>query len=222
MSTHARSYRPPSSGSDLPLSIAAGLGFAVVLFVAMALAQMIGKVEPPDRSLEETVIAFTPPDVTETPEEPPPQEEEKEPTPELEKEPPMLSLAQLDIALNPGTGGTLTGDFSLPAIATSARDLGTEDFVDFSELDQVPRPIGVSGFDFPRSLRRKPVSGRIVLFIQLDSTGEVLDVKVESSNLPAFDDFVRNEVARWRFTPPTRQGAPVKAQARLPIPIQIQ
>jgi outer membrane biosynthesis protein TonB len=50
----------------------------------------------------------------------------------------------------------------------------------------------------------------------------VLDVKVDSSSLPAFDDFVRGEVAKWRFTPPTRQGLPVKAQARLPIPIQIQ
>ncbi len=134
----------------------------------------------------------------------------------------MLSLAQLDIALNPGTGGSLAGDFSMPTIGSSASDLGTEDFVDFSDLDQVPRPIGVSGFNFPRSLRRKAVNGRIVLFIQLDSSGEVLDVRVESSNLPRFDDFVRREVSRWRFTPPTKQGAPVKAQARLPIPINIK
>lgn len=222
MSTPTRTYRPPSSGSDLPLSIVAGVGFAILLFVAMALAQMMGRVEAPERGIDETVIAFTPPEISEFEEEKPPPEEEQEPPPELEKEAPMLSLAQLDIALNPGTGGALTGDFSLPTIGTSAQALGTEDFVDFSELDQMPRPIGVSGFDFPRSLRRKPVSGRIVLFIQLDSTGEVLDVKVESSSLPAFDDFVQREVGRWRFTPPTRQGMPVKAQARLPIPIDIQ
>lgn len=222
MSTPTRTYRPPSSGSDLPLSIVAGVGFAILLFVAMALAQMMGRVEAPERGIDETVIAFTPPETSEFEEEKPPPEEEQEPPPELEKEAPMLSLAQLDIALNPGTGGALTGDFSLPTIGTSAQALGTEDFVDFSELDQMPRPIGVSGFDFPRSLRRKPVSGRIVLFIQLDSTGEVLDVKVESSSLPAFDDFVQREVGRWRFTPPTRQGMPVKAQARLPIPIDIQ
>jgi TonB family protein len=110
----------------------------------------------------------------------------------------------------------------MPALASATQDLGTEDFVDFSALDQMPRPIGVSGFDFPRRLRRKPVSGRIVLFIQLDSSGEVLDVRVDSSDLPAFDDFVANAVAGWRFTPPTQQGRPVKAQAKLPIPIQIK
>ena len=38
----------------------------------------------------------------------------------------------------------------------------------------------------------------------LGDSDEVLDVKVEDSNLPAFDDFVRREVAKWRFTPPTR------------------
>lgn len=37
----------------------------------------------------------------------------------------------------------------MPVIGTSQQDLGTEDFVDFSDLDQVPRPIGVSGFNFP-------------------------------------------------------------------------
>jgi protein TonB len=217
-----RSYRLPDSRGELPASIVVGLVFAAALFVVMALAQMMGKVEVPTRSIDETVIAYKAPEILELEEEEPPPPEEEEPPPELEKEPPMLSLAQLDIALNPGTGGSLAGDFAMPALASATQDLGTEDFVDFSALDQMPRPIGVSGFDFPRRLRRKPVSGRIVLFIQLDSSGEVLDVRVDSSDLPAFDDFVANAVAGWRFTPPTQQGRPVKAQAKLPIPIQIK
>ena len=217
-----QTYRPPSSSRELPLSVAVGVGFAGLLFLAMALAQMMGDVEPPSRRLDETLIAFNAPEIQEFEEEEPPPPEEEEPPPELEKEPPMLSLAQLDIALNPGTGGSLAGDFSMPTIGSSSRDLGTEDFVDFSDLDQVPRPVGVVGLNFPRSLRRRPISGRIVLFIQLDSSGEVLDVKVEDSDLPdAHNNFVRGQVSEWRFTPPTRQGVPVKAQARLPMPIKI-
>ena len=51
--------------------------------------------------------------------------------------------------------------------------------------------------------------------------GEVLDVQIASSDLPDFSDFVSREVRSWKFTPPTRAGRPVRATARLPIPIHI-
>lgn len=215
-------FRVPESHGERVLAVAIGAAFAVALFVLMALAQMMGKVEAPEQEFDEQQIAFTAPEIEEIEEEPPPPEEEKEEEPEeLEPEPPQLSLDQLDIALNPGTGGSLMGDFSMPRIGTSQSDLGTEDFVDFSDLDEVPRPIGVSGFDFPRRLREEPVSGRIVLLLKLSESGEVLDVRIDSSNLPKFDEFVLDEVRSWRFTPPTQGGQPVKAKARLPIPISI-
>ena len=91
-----------------------------------------------------------------------------------------------------------------------------------SSTRPMSRPIGVSGFRFPRKLLKKKVSGTIVLLIKLDDQGEVMELEIDSSNLPAFDDFVRSEVSRWRFTPPTQQGRPVKAKARLPIPINIK
>lgn len=215
-------YRAPGNGGGLWPSVLLGSAVAVGLFLLMALAQMVGDVRRPESELEETVMAFDAPEIVELEEEEAPPPEEEEPPPELEQEPPQLSLDQLDIALNPGTGGSLAGDFALPAIVTSQQDLGTEDFVDFSELDQIPRPIGVSGFNFPRRLLRKKVSGTIVLLLKLDENGEVLDVQIDSSNLPQFNDFVLREVERWRFTPPTQGGRPVRAKARLPIPIRIQ
>ena len=217
-----QSFRLPEARDEIRRSVALGVASAVLLFVLMALAQMMGKVQPPAKEIDETLMAYVPPEIEELEDEPPPPPEEEEPPPELEEEPPQLSLDQLDIALHPGTGGSLAGDFSMPVIGTSQRDLGTEDFVDFSDLDQIPRPIGVSGFNFPRRLRQKKVSGRIVLLLKLDENGQVLDVQLDSSTLPDFDDFVLGEVARWRFTPPTRQGNPVKAKARLPIPINIR
>jgi len=214
-------YRLPPDDRELPLALALGFVAAFALFVVMALAQMLGEVDKPDDSLDETLVAYVPPTTLEEEEEEPPPPEEEEPPPELEEAPPQLSLDQLDIALNPGVGGSLAGDFAMPTIGTSSRDLGTEDFVDFSELDQLPRPIGVSGFNFPRRLKTKKVSGKIYLLIQLDERGNVTSCEVDSSNLPDFDDFIRGEVAGWRFTPPTKSGQPVKAQARLPIPIRI-
>ncbi len=217
-----QSFRLPDARSELRTSLLLGVGMAVLLFVLMALAQMIGDVEPPAKELEEQLVAFVPPEIEEVEEEElPPPEEEPPPPEDLAEEPPQLSLDQLDIALNPGTGGALAGDFSVPTIRTSASDLASADFVDFSDLDQIPRPVGVSGMNFPRRLRRNKVDGRVVLLIKLDEDGEVLDVQVDSSNLPEFNEFVVSEVGKWRFTPPTVQGRPVKAQARLPIPINI-
>jgi TonB family protein len=89
------------------------------------------------------------------------------------------------------------------------------------ELDQVPRPIRTSDFDFPPRLLRSPVRGTVVLLLQLSEQGRVMDVRVDSSDLPAFDEFVAREVKGWRFTPPTQGGVPVQARTRLPIPIRV-
>jgi protein TonB len=214
-------HRLQEPESELRSSLLIGAGVALALFILMALAQMMGRVEEPRKEIDEMVMAFVAPEVEEVQEEEPPPPEEEEPPPELEEEVSQISLDQLDIALNPGTGGALTGDFSMPVISASQGALGTEDFVDFSNLDQMPRPIGVTGFQFPRRLRQSKVSGKIVLLIRLDSDGSVIDVALDSSDLPRFNDFVLGEVSRWSFTPPTQQGQPVKAQARLPIPINI-
>jgi protein TonB len=215
-----RTYRLPEARGDLRVSILVGGGFAFTVFVLIALAQMIGGVDLPESEIDETIVAFEAPEVVEIEEEPPPPEEE--PPEELEEEPPALSLDQLDIALNPGTGGSLAGDFSMISLNTSQKDLGTEAFLDFAALDQVPRPIGVTGFNFPPRLLKKKVSGRIILLLKLNQQGQVLEVEVGSSNLPDFDDFILGQVRRWKFTPPTQKGRPVQAQARLPIPITIR
>lgn len=214
-------FKLPTPRNELTISVLLGTAFAVALFVLMALAQMLGEVKVPENELVEQVVAYTAPELDDLEEELPPPPEEEEPPPELESEPPQLSLDQLNIALNPGTGGSLAGDFSMPTIAATSSSLGTEDFVDFSDLDQVPRPMPGSSLDFPRRLKRRAVSGRVVLLIKLGEDGRVIDAEVESSNLPDFEPIVAAQVAKWRFTPPTREGAPVRAQARFPVPIRI-
>jgi membrane peptidoglycan carboxypeptidase len=104
------------------------------------------------------------------------------------------------------------------ALENAWRTAAMHDVVD---LDQPPRPLGRHGFEFPTRLRREKVDGELVLLLELGRDGEVLDVRVDSSDLPEFDDFVAREVRSWRFTTPTLDGRPVNARARLPIAIQI-
>jgi protein TonB len=209
----------PDARSARLVSVPVGIAAAIALFVVVALTQMLGDVGGSDASVEETALVFDPPDIEEVQSEAPPPPPE-EPPPELEEDPPLLSLDQLDIALNPGTGGGLAGDFALPRIEIGAAELGQE-VVDFSNLDQMPRPVGVAGLSFPSRLLKRKASGRIVLLLKLSDEGKVLEVRVDSSTLPEFEEFVVGEVRRWRFTPPTQEGRPVNALARLPIPIQV-
>jgi len=129
------------------MSLLIGVAFAFALFVLMAVVRLLGDVPVPDKELVERIVAYVPPEIEQVEEEPPPPVEE-EPPPELEREPRQLSLAQLAIALNPGTGGSLAGDFSLPTVSANSSTLGTDDFVDFSQLDQTPRPMPGSSFYF--------------------------------------------------------------------------
>ncbi len=215
-----RTFRVESSRRAIPISVMIGVLFAFGLFILMAVVQLLGEVPVTEKNLIEQVVAYVPPAIEEIEEEPPPPVEE-EPPPELEREPPQLSLAQLDVALNPGTGGDIVGDFALPTVQATSSSLGTDDFIDFSQLDQAPRPMPGSSLDFPRRLKRKAVNGRVVLLIKLDESGNVMEASVESSDLPEFEKIVSSQVKKWRFTPPTKEGSPVRAQARFPVPIRI-
>lgn len=208
--------------AEIKQSFWLGVGFSVVLFLVIALTQMLGEVTQDERDFLESNLAYvTPEDDTLEMEDLLPEDKE-EPPPQLEEAAAQLSLEQLDIALNVGSGGSLVGDFSMAALGGSAMDALAESFVDFSVLDERPRPMGVSGMNFPPRLLQKKVSGTIVLLVKLAEDGRVLEVSIEHSDLPDFNRHVVGEVQRWRFTPPMQGGRAVKATARLPIPIQVK
>ena len=93
--------------------------------------------------------------------------------------------------------------------------------VDAEDLDERVRLVAGGQLDFPRRLRRSRVDGKIVLDLELNRAGEVVALRVDSSNLPAFEGFVAQQVRGWKFTPPTRGGQPVAARAKLPIAIRL-
>ncbi len=224
---YRKTFPTPVSRWDQPLGALLGFLFSVMLFVAMSLAQMMAEVQPPIREIDEQVVVFEVPKVEEIEEEQIAALEEEEPPPELLSESvPDYSLDQLDVALNPGVGvGSIVGDFSMPRLGESAsapETLESEDFVAFADLDRTPRPLHGAHLSFPMRLRRREARGTIVLHLRLGPDGRVLETEIASSDLPAFDAIVVDQVASWQFTPPTRQGKPVYAEARFPIPIRIE
>ena len=90
-----------------------------------------------------------------------------------------------------------------------------------AELDAKLRPLGDTELDLPRRLRRKKVDGKIVLELEVNTSGEVVELRVASSDLPDFESCISEQVRGWKFTPPTRGGLPVEARTRLPIAITL-
>ena len=80
-----------------------------------------------------------------------------------------------------------------------------------------------SDIEFPRSLRRRKVEGEIVLAVSLAPSGDVANVRVDASDLPArFGNHVSEVVRDWKFAPSTRGGEPIASEVRLRIPVQIR
>lgn len=217
-----QTYRTPSARSDLPIGILIGVAFSFALFVLMALAQVMGKVEKPSNELEETLIAMQPPEIEEIEEVEPPPEPEPEPEPEMAEPPPDISLESLDVALNPGTGGNLMGDFALPTFAATQEDMNMSDLVDFADLDSPPELLDKSPPRFPKRLLKQAVNGKVVLGFVINADGTISDVHVVSSTVPSeYGEFLVSVFKKRSFKPLTAGGRPTGAKGEIPLPVRI-
>ena len=206
------------------LSLLAAVGMTLALFLILPVLQTISK--PPTRDLVVSSAGFgneppPPPPVVE--DEPPPQEAAEEPPPELEPEVQPLDLQQLELALNPGTGGDGEAVFGgLQAriagqLEQSKGEAGLEEVFSLADLDQRPRAIFQTPPRYPAELRRRGVAGTVTVVFTVDATGRVVAPKVERATDPAFESPALEAVRQWRFDPGTRKGQPVQFRMRVPI-----
>ena len=115
-------------------SIIIGIAVSFLLFLAIPLTQIFNNYDKSPESIDSFEIAPPPPPPPPEDPPPPPEPEEEEPPPELDSPPPPISLEQLDMALEPGTGGALSGDFALPSFDAKKTNLGMDIF-DINDLE---------------------------------------------------------------------------------------
>lgn len=90
-----------------------------------------------------------------------------------------------------------------------------------NELDGTPRLLRHGSASFPSSLARKGVSrGTVVFEVELSTSGAVSIRSVVSSTHPELVAPARRVASGARFTPPKKNGQPVKAVMRWPIVIE--
>ena len=205
-------------------AIVGGVALACAMFLLLPLLESITSTNRDDMIVQSIATANVPP-----PPAPPVEEEEKkeeEPPPEpdppkLADVAPPLDLAMLELALNPGTGGGIGGDFAvkLPvgAAAGSAESgEGVDELFSMQDLDQKPRAIYQVSPQMSPQLR-KIAPGTVYIVFVVDQRGRVENPIVQTASDPAFEAAALAAVRQWKFEPGKRNGEPVKFRMRVPI-----
>jgi protein TonB len=197
------------------LAVAATLA----LFLVLPLMQSIRDPIPKDLLYVQEVSTQLPPPPPPPPEEEPEEEEKPDEPPKLDQQAPPLDLSQIELALNPGVGEGLFGDFAVK-LFDQVGEGGSEELdrvFSLAELDQRPRVIFQRVPKYPPELRRSNRQGTVYVIFVVDKNGRVTNPKIEKASDTAFERPALEAVKQWRFEPGTRNGEKVSFKMRIPI-----
>lgn len=211
---------PQGRGTGLSGTLV-GIGVASLLFLAIPLTQLFTEYKKAPEEINSIDVAppAPPPPVEEPP--PPPEPEQEEPPPELDTPPPPVSLEALEMSLNPGTGSSLAGDFTLPGFSVNQKELGGLDIFDIGDVDEKPQAQKQAQPSYPSAARRSGKEGFVVAEFIIDATGATTDIKIQQSSDPIFNEPTIEAIRRWRFTPGKKGNQVVKTRTRVKVPFQL-
>jgi protein TonB len=208
-----RLYQKPNETRYAWTSVTIGLVVVLLIFLLVPLTQMF---EPPSQDetvLEAIEVSVAPPPPPLPPLElSPPPEDPDPPPPELTTPPSMPTLEQMQLLLNPGTGGDLSLELGLDLNFQTESAEQLIDLFGFDELDQVPHVKRYGRFNYRSVLQRRGVGGYVELLIFIDTSGRVEVQEVLSYSHREFIAAAKAGAAATRFSPPVRNGQPVRAK----------
>lgn len=214
---------PQNASSGRWLSILLGCAVALCILMLVPLTQLMQPERSRVESIEAVDLAAPPPPPPPEEPPPPPPEPEEEPPPELETPPPMPSLEQLEVSLNPGTGDLSIGaglgmkvDFSTESVDQLEQLFG------FGELDEIPRLVREGRFRYPPNSPRGRGEAFVRLLVYVEKDGRVSVQKVVDYSHREFIDAAKRMAEGSRFSTPTRDGQPVRSKYEWPIRIPLK
>lgn len=222
MVANKKTYKAPRL---LPFSSTA-LGVAIVLAAAalllLPLTQYLAG-DPSDSVTVRQINVSIPPPPPPPPEPPPPEDQQQEePPPQMTPPPPMLSLNQLAMAINPGVGAALAGDFSLGEVGTVSSAETVEEMKLFSvdELDRRPTLLGQPRIEFPRRLISRYAGEVVSIIFRVDVNGEITYLETAQQVHPTFEEIIVSEMERSRMSKGTVGGQPVSFRYTVNVRVQ--
>mgnify|MGYP001166908931 CR=1 FL=1 len=198
--------------SSSRLSLLYGSTIALFIMLLVPLTQIMQPLPNSVESIEEVNIAPPPPPpLLEDP--PPPPTKEESPPPDFKIPPPMPTLDQLEVSLNPGTG-----DLSIASGMGIRVDFSTESaeqleqIFDFGDLDDIPRIIREGRFRYPPNSPRGQGEAFVRVLVHINKDGRVAVHKVVDFSHSEFVNVVRSMAEDTRFTSPMRNGQKVRSK----------
>lgn len=199
-----------------------GCGVALLIFLLIPFTQFLEPIEKTPVVIEELELAVLPPPPPL--EEPPPplSDKQDESPPELEMPPPMPTLEQLEVGLNPGKGGdfAIEAGFSIHFETESAAEMMQR--YGFDDLDEVPHVTRRGPLEYPVQLLRRRIEGYVKVLVYIDPSGRVEVKEVMDYSHKQFVAPARRTAAATRYSPPVRDGKPVSAQYLLTVEFKIE
>ncbi len=215
-----------ATGSRRTLATIGGLALGLGIFMLLPVLESITSTPTEELQVQDadTIAPPPPPREIEQEEEKPEEQPPEQEPPKLADEAPPLDLSQLELALNPGTGGAggFGGDFTVN-LGTAIRQASetTEEadgLFSVGDLDQKPRVIAQSSPVVPAALKKLQSDNVTVQVIfVVNQQGRVEEPKVRRSNNSAFDQVAINCVKSWKFEPGKRNGESVRFRMMAPI-----
>jgi protein TonB len=214
-------FPPQNSSTSKGLSLVLGCGAAGLILLLVPLTQIVQVPQQEVNTIEAIELAAPPPPPPMDEPPPPPAEPQEDPPPELQASPPMPTLDQLEIALNPGTGGDLSFDVgvSLDLSTESAEQL--EQLFGFGELDEVPHLVREGRFRYPSNSPRGRGEAYVNLLIYVEADGRISVQKVLDYSHREFVEAAKRMAESSRFSPPMRHGQAVRSKYEWPIRIPL-
>ena len=216
----SRTFKTPKKPKDEQTNLYIGMGVSLLLFLAIPLTQIFTSYKKAPESIDSLEIAPPPPPPPPEEPPPPPEPEEEEPPPELDAPPPPISLEQLDMALEPGTGGALSGDFALPTFDAKKANLGMDIF-DISDLDKIPGFRRPPNIIYPPKAKRMGLQGFVLVRWVVDTEGNVESLEIIDASSSVFIPAVEDAYMKAKMNPGEKDGRRVKFKMQQRIPFNI-
>jgi protein TonB len=221
---------PPNANKKRRRILGILLGIVALAGIVSLLLQT-GKKEA--QKEEFVIVDLTPP----PPPPPPPPEEETAPEPEEEpEESPEISDAdapddlaedagdEIDLGIDAGDLSAGTGGSGfLVNIGRGGRGSGGGKGGGILEdVDSPPTPISKIQPNFPSSLLKKGVGGRVLVACVVDESGKVTSVSIKQSAHPELDKAAIAAVNKWKFKPANKGGRNVTAKCVVPFNFEVK
>jgi protein TonB len=89
--------------------------------------------------------------------------------------------------------------------------------VDFTKLDNTPRPCRQVQPLYPQAAKQSGLGGDVLVEFTVDESGAVIEPRVVRSSDRVFEEPALRAVSRWQFEPGRRDGRTVRFRMALPL-----